>query len=436
MALIVVVIVALLFLNANSNLPSNTTPENNVIDETEESGPWGSKVYSWEYKNTTYSIETYITRDEYESYLTGVPGTTYPDDLAEYVSVNQETISELAWQLEQIISQNDYSDDEDIAGIVLSFVSSINYQTDQESGHTSAYPRTPAITLAEEVGDSEDHSILAAALMNEIGYRAAIMYYPATYDRLSLIPEAAALGLDTGYIQSAPVTYVTRENSTETAGVSPFWTVDTETQGIPTAAYDGITPIIYLDEQFWEKKSYSPFSGNILDLSTDLHLKDSNGLFYTPEPWQQNVSDYYEPVWYETGIVWEMNDKWKIYEEMISIADVPAELYTPKGTAIHNATSPWRLSFKIRDMDEERAADMTPYSDVRIAIYSLDPSSGNTHLLKVCGWEGLYSADIYQTFGPFTPGTYLIGVLVRNAEVDVLIELHGKKIDTEYQGGI
>ena len=333
-------------------------------------------------------------------------------------------------------SRQGYTGDEDSVGCILSFVSSLAYRTDHETGHSSSYPRTPAVILAEEVGDSEDHTLLAAALMRELGYGIAILYYPATYDRLSLIPEAAALGLSTGEDHHGPAVYASRENSTQRAVISPFWTVNTEEQGIPTAAYNGISPIVYTDDSLWTGKMYQPGSGTILDLTNILQFKDSNELLYTPKDWQQNVSDYYRSVWYSTGVSWTLDDTWKVYEKIVAIEDIPGDLYTPWGTAVHNASVPWRLTYTVSKMDEDSVQDMTPYSDVRIAVCSLDPASGSITPIRVSGWQGLYRADKYQTIGPFAPGTYVIGVLVRNAEIKIALEYHGKQNSTAYLGGI
>jgi len=50
------------------------------------------------------------------------------------------------------------------------FVESLKYTTDRERGATDAYPNYPVITLATGEGDSEDHAILAAAILNRMGY--------------------------------------------------------------------------------------------------------------------------------------------------------------------------------------------------------------------------------------------------------------------------
>ncbi|MDR0981209.1 MAG: hypothetical protein LBL85_05515 [Methanocalculaceae archaeon] len=290
----------------------------------------------------------------------------------------------------QAIIRQGYTDDADIAGLVLSFCRSIAYQTDAETGHSSAYPRTPAVTLAEQTGDSADHAILAAAILKELGYGCALIHYPSTYDRLTIIPDATALGLISDDDSYRPVYTATLTNTTTALPAAPFWVVDTNLKGVPVAAYNGITPEILTDESFWTGKHYTPADGkySFLAITDTFLLKESNDLTFSPRDWQQNVSAYYADSWYPTGISWSFDDDWQLYQQFVTFEDVPPALYTPWGTVIHNATVPWRIVYEITGMDSDSEEDMTPYSDVRIALYSYNEQTGTADLIKVFGWQG------------------------------------------------
>ena len=61
---------------------------------------------------------------------------------------------------------------------VISFVQSLSYVTDLESTGESDYIRFPVETLVDGVGDCEDMAILAAAILNEMGYGVLLVQLP------------------------------------------------------------------------------------------------------------------------------------------------------------------------------------------------------------------------------------------------------------------
>lgn len=163
---------------------------------TEQTGPWGHKTFTWEYDGSTNTVDVSVTQNAYLQYNTAFGGTEMPNDLSNYILISGDDgcIADTARQLSSTAKKHEY-DSEKTIDLVLSFVKSIPYQTDVETGHSSKYPRAPIVTLADTAGDSEDLSILASALLEEMGYASALMYYPLKYDRLTIIPEATALGL-------------------------------------------------------------------------------------------------------------------------------------------------------------------------------------------------------------------------------------------------
>jgi len=146
-----------------------------AIEEEEEEGPWGDKVYSWTYSGEKFQTELYISKAAYKNSNNPLGGY----DLAGYIIDDQDgTVSLLASNLKRLAAQKGYSDRETV-DFVVSFVQGLTYSPDKTSGHNTAYPRTPTVTLAEQTGDSKDLSILAAAVIDKMGYPAAVLSYPA-----------------------------------------------------------------------------------------------------------------------------------------------------------------------------------------------------------------------------------------------------------------
>lgn len=165
------------------------------LDE-EETGAWGHKEFEWTHKEKTYTLALDITNDTYKENNAPLGGKNIPEDLINYKIINDadNAVYTVSKTLQNMARENGFDDAETVS-FVMSFVQSISYQTDMESGHTSDYPRTPVVTLAEQTGDSEDLSILATSILEDMGYASCLLYYPLSYDRKTLIPDACAIGL-------------------------------------------------------------------------------------------------------------------------------------------------------------------------------------------------------------------------------------------------
>lgn len=237
MGIVIVITVAAIIFFGNGGF-SLFTPEQTVgnpVDIVEETGPWGAKTFEWEYNGIKNIVTVMITKDAYKRYNTNFGGTDIPQDLRNYIIISGDggCITDTARQLSGIAEANAY-DSEETINLVRSFVKSLSYQTDSETGHSSKYPRAPVVTLADKTGDSEDLTILASALLEEMGYASALLYYPLKYDRLTIIPEATALGLigtdpANGMVYGVNTTYplTTISISAEKTTVYPLYGVTT-----------------------------------------------------------------------------------------------------------------------------------------------------------------------------------------------------------------
>ena len=433
------------FLNSGDNGEHEYYTSSGDIENSD--APLGYKQYTWTYDDEEMSIDVNVPGDVYQDYVYGIYGTIYPDNITEYIisSGDDGVVSDVAGQLSAIIRSKGYSDEEDITGLVFSFVGSIPYETDYESGHDPEYPRAPAVTLGDGTGDSGDHSILAAALLRELGYGVALVYYPPeSFDEQTVIPEAVALGLISNDSRQRPVYQVANENVTEIITVSPFWTVDTMEKGYPSSAFYSISPEIYPDESLWVGMPYNPGVKPSADFGKDLGYQ-SEPLYsdiirsrpITYPDWLEQTSNYYQTVWYPSGVSWELEDKWRLYDKLLDITGQPRVLYTPWGFAEANTSTPWRITFRITEMDPLRSdKEMTPYSDVLLVLYKTDQDTGKLNLVDKTGWQTLYNSDLYKIAGPYPPGKYVMGIFVKNAGVDISLEYSGKMTTTNYQGPI
>ena len=423
-----------------------------VIEE-EEEGPWGDKVYSWTYSGEKFQTELYISKEAYKNSNNPLGGY----DLAGYIIDDQDgTVSLLASNLKRIAAQKGYSDRETV-DFAVSFVQGLTYSPDKTSGHSTSYQRTPTVTLAEQTGDSKDLSILAAAIIDKMGYQAAVLNYPANNFGGTYVPSAAALAVPGDSNKNGPVYTVSKNTVNKTLEV--IWIADTEKLGFPDVAYFIDEPEIITAKNFWTGKSFEDAAGPSLPTAEVFGIPD---LEYIPDvswnTWKKEMSEFYAAKWYDTKISWKSSDSWKFLEHTLNVKPTPTAKESEDGTL---PGSLWRLSYtvkptvegnagieKIPPSEEKLAKDpnakeepieidftgLTPYSAVEIAVY--DISSGEPKLLDTFGWQGENLANSPQTSPVYPPGKYAVGLYVRNADVEIMVQCSDNLNEVIYKGGI
>lgn len=201
-AVVIVGVVAALqlsgILGGGEDLPP-VSPGSDPGPEKEEAVT-GWKTYAWSYKETEMVMNLYIPDATHQRFVAASYGSyeDKPQRMAEYVVTDGDdgVIGTVAdWFLDTSLALG-YGDSDTVSN-VLAFVESLDYTTDEERLAPPDYPNYPVITLATGEGDSEDHTILAAAILDKMGYGVGLLYYPATHDRRTIIPEATALALVT-----------------------------------------------------------------------------------------------------------------------------------------------------------------------------------------------------------------------------------------------
>ena len=420
-----------------------------AIEEEEEEGPWGDKVYSWTYNGEKFQTELFISKEAYKNSNNPIGGY----DISGYIIDDQDgTVSLLASNLKRIAAQKEYSDRETV-DLAVSFVQGLTYSPDKTSGHNTAYPRTPTVTLAEQTGDSKDLSILAAAVIDKMGYPAAVLSYPANNFGGTYVPSAAALAVPGDSNKNGPVYNITRGDTVKTLEV--IWIADTAKLGFPDVAYFIDEPEIITAKNFWTGKSFEDAAGPSLPTAEVFGIPD---LEYIPDvswnTWKKEMSEFYSAKWYDTKISWKSSASWKFLEHTLNVRPTPTAKESEDGTL---PGSLWRLSYKVMptveglsgvesimtgefdSMGNEETVEidftgLTPYSAVEIAVY--DMSSGEPVLLDTFGWQGENLANSPQTSPVYPPGKYAVGLYVRNADVEITVQCSDNLNEETYKGGI
>ncbi|MDL2260694.1 hypothetical protein LJC08_00385 [Methanimicrococcus sp. OttesenSCG-928-J09] len=142
-----------------------------------------SKEFVWYFdgKNHSYTYNGPIELYEYYLNKNHIRTDYNQYALSEY---DRWAVKELADYFKEYGRQHNQTE-EKVTANVISFVQSIPYTTDFETKSVEDYPRYPIETLSDGTGDCEDTVILAAAVLDELGYDSVLI----------LLPEHMALGV-------------------------------------------------------------------------------------------------------------------------------------------------------------------------------------------------------------------------------------------------
>jgi hypothetical protein len=133
--------------------------------------------FVWVYVGKTWTMSLYIPQQLYNyfSNKTRVP----TEDYSVYVThpYDDEYISSIIRKFNEIAIEEGYNENQNV-NLVLSFVQSLPYATDDVTTDFDEYPRYPIETLIQGGGDCEDTSILASAILDGMGYNVVLIYLP------------------------------------------------------------------------------------------------------------------------------------------------------------------------------------------------------------------------------------------------------------------
>jgi hypothetical protein len=153
----------------------NSEPCNSSI--TEESITSGKMIrtYSWNYEGHCCHLTLPLDNKLYNEYKSRTRNRDY--DLFASDSYDDWLITNISDNLCSL--SKDYGlEENEVPGLCISFVQSLNYTSDLESSGYEEYPRFPYETLYDNGGDCEDTAILAVAILQKMGYDVVLLQLP------------------------------------------------------------------------------------------------------------------------------------------------------------------------------------------------------------------------------------------------------------------
>ena len=149
-----------------------------------------SRTYQWSYGGKQWTWEVAVPQVLYDYYraLPRTPTRNY----SVYVThpLDDEYIGLLTGKIRQCVQQEGYGDYQAVS-LTAAFVQSLAHTSDSVTTGYDEYPRYPVETLVDNGGDCEDTAILAASLIEGLGYGAVLIIFPPTAES----PGHCALGV-------------------------------------------------------------------------------------------------------------------------------------------------------------------------------------------------------------------------------------------------
>ena len=148
-----------------------------INKEPGEINPAGNfqREFAWSYGGYSWSITMEFSPETYEIYKSRSRHRDY--DLFVSDPYDDGLIRDIVSHLKETGKDAGF-DDNGIAYLIVSFVQSLPYTSDDVTTGFDEYPRFPYETLYDDGGDCEDTSILVSALLQETGYDVVLIKLP------------------------------------------------------------------------------------------------------------------------------------------------------------------------------------------------------------------------------------------------------------------
>ena len=134
-----------------------------------------TKTYTWKYNGQTFTTTVQVPKGHYDYYRNESHTRNYSTYV--FTAYDRQILASMIEGFKQQGDQYGYSKDQ-TAMNVIAFVQSLPYTNDNVTTGYDEYPRYPIETLIDGGGDCEDTSILAAALLTELGYGTILISPP------------------------------------------------------------------------------------------------------------------------------------------------------------------------------------------------------------------------------------------------------------------
>ena len=140
-----------------------------------EAGGGFTRDFAWQYAGQTYQVALDLHPATYAAYRQRERTRDY--DLFASDSHSKPFIEKVTRKLAEQGRASGLSRAE-MQHLIVSFVQDLPYTSDEVTTGYDEYPRYPYETLYDKGGDCEDTSILASALLHELGYEVALLFFP------------------------------------------------------------------------------------------------------------------------------------------------------------------------------------------------------------------------------------------------------------------
>ena len=140
-----------------------------------EAGGGFTRNFAWQYAGQTYQVALDLHPATYAAYRQRERTRDY--DLFATDSHSKPFIEKVTRKLAEQGRASGLSRAE-MQHLIVSFVQDLPYTSDEVTTGYDEYPRFPYETLYDKGGDCEDTSILASALLHELGYEVALLFFP------------------------------------------------------------------------------------------------------------------------------------------------------------------------------------------------------------------------------------------------------------------
>lgn len=133
-------------------------------------------THEWKFQDRQWSCNLSIPVNLYQYYLARAHRS---DNMVQFVlsDYDRDCVQGLVHSFFEGGSQVGYSNSDNMRS-VIAFVQSLSYVSDAESKGEDDYVRFPVETLVDGEGDCEDMAILAAAILDEMGYDVLLVELP------------------------------------------------------------------------------------------------------------------------------------------------------------------------------------------------------------------------------------------------------------------
>lgn len=134
------------------------------------------RTYSWVYSGYSQSITVTIPVEYYDYYR----NKSHSGKDFDHYALSEDDRVFLGQMIDTFKEQGDrynFTDDQNVLNMIA-FVQAMPYTSDSVTTGYDEYPRYPIETLVDGGGDCEDSSILAAALLLEMGYGVVLIELP------------------------------------------------------------------------------------------------------------------------------------------------------------------------------------------------------------------------------------------------------------------